>query len=751
MTRSDHQPSLEPIVRPKRPREDMREVCNSTAAIVLATETSTSPIVVQFDELDKQPVTCEAQSNGAPLARPLQLFDGTTALEHALQAAIRAQVGMVYVLTVPQISQEVKRVSYAIKRRKDDPVVQVFEVEPDALLNRTREMGNVELFDIPFAILEIAHALAGDGFNRFESMLVMRADMVRITEDHLFELCEDFSRRKNAEVVASWIQWLRRPPYLISTGLLDRLVAEAQRAGEKGASEVPHIATVDHVFGEEKLAVNDAMPAGVDSFFESHPMMALQAVSLAEYSIEHPDEKLYSPNVSLSLIGPAAAKPLEDVERTMVDVAIAVRARSDYLDESELEELSWSDAFGKRNAADFPLLNDREHLGKLAYLDSAATSQRVDVALQAQRDFDEHENANVYRGGYPLSAQATFTFNDARKAVEDFIGAERRSVAFTANTTDALNLVALAWGEYHIEPDDLILTTIAEHHSAMLPFFMLAQRKGAQIEFVPYDSSGRIDQDVYMAALEKRPKLVTFAHIGNVFGIEAPVADMAYMAHEAGARVLLDAAQSFAHMPIDVSELGVDWLAFSGHKAYGPMGIGGLWISPQAFVEMDPLGGGGGVVSHVSTESYYLKQKSIQYEMGTPPVSQAVGLASAVGYLDSIGMHNVERHDATLTRYAVRGLEAIDEVTVVGDHSQLDGQHGLVSFTLRGVAPAQLAAFMGKLGVAIRSGGHCALPLHASLGRIGTGRLSVGVHTTQADIDAALVAIEMCRRSYEKK
>ena len=387
----------------------------------------------------------------------------------------------------------------------------------------------------------------------------------------------------------------------------------------------------------------------------------------------------------------------------------------------------------------------------MAYLDSAATSQRVDVALQAQRDFDEHGNANVYRGGYPLSAQATFAFNDARKAVEDFIGAERRSVAFTANTTGALNLVALAWGEHHIEPGDLILTTVAEHHSVMLPFFMLAQRKGAQIEFVPYDSSGRIDLDAYAEALEKRPKLVSFAHIGNVFGIEAPVADMARMAHDAGARVLLDAAQSFAHKGVDVTQLGVDWLAFSGHKAYGPMGIGGLWMAPQVFDEMDPLGGGGGVVSHVSTESYYLKQKSIQYEMGTPPVSQAVGLAAAIGYLERIGMQNVERHGAALTRYAVCGLEAIDGVTVIGDHSQPDGQHGLVSFALRSVAPAQLAAFLGKLGVAIRSGGHCALPLHASLGRIGTGRISIGVHTTQADIDAALVAIEMCRRAYEGK
>ena len=749
MARSDHQPSLEPVSRPQRSREEMRKVCSRTAAVVLATETSASPIVVQFDEPGKQPVTCEAQRDGAPLARPLQLFEEKTALEHALRATMRAQVGMVYVLTVPQLSQEVKRLAYAIKRRKDDPEVQVFEVEPDALRSRTREMGNMELFDVPFVFLEIAQALAGDGFNRFESMLVMRADMVRITEDHIFELCEDFARRKKVDVVASWIQWLRRPPYLISTDFLDRLVEEAQGIGLQADVPVPRIATVDHVFGEEKLAVNDVVPASVGSFFESNPMMALQAVNLAEYACQHPDEQLYSPNVALSLMGPVVPKPIEGSDRAMVDAALKVRAQAEAFDADETEELAWADAFGKRNACDFPLLNDREHAGKLAYLDSAATSQRVDAALQAQRDFDMHENANVYRGAYPLSAQATFTFNDARKAVEDFIGAERRSVAFTANTTGAVNLVALAWGEHNIGPDDVILTTVSEHHSAMLPFFMLAQRKEAQVEFVPYDSCGRIDLDAYAAALERHPKLVSFAHIGNVFGIEAPVAKMAHMAHEAGARVLLDAAQSFSHTRIDVAELGIDWLAFSGHKAYGPMGIGGLWMSPEVFDEMDPLGGGGGVVSHVSTESYYLKLKSIQYEMGTPPVSQAVGLAAAIGYLEGIGMQNVARHDAALTRYAVQGLKAIDGVTVVGDHSKPDGQHGIVSFNLRGVAPAQLAAFLGKLGVAIRSGGHCALPLHAALGRIGTGRLSIGVHTTQADIDAALVAIEMCRRAFE--
>ena len=213
--------------------------------------------------------------------------------------------------------------------------------------------------------------------------------------------------------------------------------------------------------------------------------------------------------------------------------------------------------------------------------------------------------------------------------------------------------------------------------------------------------------------------------------------------------MLVDAAQSFAHTRIDVRDLGADWVAFSAHKAYGPMGIGALWISPDAFGEMDPLGGGGGTVSHVGIGSYYLRPNVQQYEMGTPPVSQAVGWAAAIDYIESLGMDAISRHDAVLMRYLIEGLHRIDGVDIMGDHSAADGETGLVSFTLRSLVPASLATFAGKLGVAMRSGGHCALPLHASMGLIGTGRLSFGVYTTLDDIDAALVTIEACRYVYE--
>ncbi|MBQ9042761.1 MAG: aminotransferase class V-fold PLP-dependent enzyme, partial [Eggerthellaceae bacterium] len=595
-------------------------------------------------------------------------------------------------------------------------------------------------------LLVTLRAVADSLLDDYDAVLVMDAAQDRITSDHLYELCADAREHPEAEVVVSWIQWLRRTPCWVSRAFLDRL--EAHDPALTG-DQVPFIRLRDHVFGEEKLAAAKAAPAAVTEFLDECSMTALEAVQLAKYAREHPGEELHSPNQPRSLMAPTKPEPLCKADARLVKAALDVLEAAEALPESERDELAWADAFGKRTKLDFPLLNDRKHADKLAYLDSAATSQRVDVALQAQYDFDAHENANVYRGAYELSAQATFTFSDARTALEDFIGAEYRQVVFTQNTSGATGLVAQAWGEHNIGEGDLVVCCLADHHSNALPFFMLAQRKGARVEYVPYDADGRLDQQAYAKLLEQRPKLVCLAHIGNVFGIMAPIKQMAAAAHEAGARVLVDAAQSFPHVAIDVNELGADWVAMSAHKAYGPMGLGALWVSPAAFAEMDPLTGGGGTVSHVGEQSYYLRPKALQYEPGTPPVSQAVGWAAAIDYMKALGMENIARHDAALTRYAVRGLKRIDGVKVMGDHSHPDGQSGLVSFTVRSVAPAETAAFLGKLGVAIRSGGHCALPLHAAMGRIGTGRISIGAYTTRDDIDAALIALVLCREAYE--
>ena len=723
MTREEHQPWSENPQRPQRTPEDFQETCGDTIGFVLA--------------LGEQPGD----------------------IEHAVAEARKAKLAAVYVLTRSAFTAKAAEAEAALGG-KGRTLVRSLEYDPAEAVKLTRGAGNFELFSqLPFGLLETMREICESLSDTYTSAIVLDAAQDHITADHIYELIEDAREHPQAEVVVSWIQWLRRMPCVVTRPFLERVGAhDPQLLGQLGAVKigqaapkrpVPFIRTRDHVFGEEKLAPAPAPRKQAEAFLKACTMSALEAVQLARYAEAHPDETLYSPNQPLSLLGPTKSEPLNSADSALVQSALNLRKMMASLPESERAELAWADEFGRRNKRDFPLLNDRKHAGRFAYLDSAATTQRVDLALRAQHDYDLHENANVYRGAYELSAQSTFTFNDARKRLEDFIGAKRRETVFTANTTGAINLVAQAWGEHNIGEGDLIVCELAAHHSAALPFAMLAERKGARVEYVPYDADGRLDREAFEALLAQKPKLVCLAHIGNVFGIEAPVKQLAADAHEVGARVLLDAAQSFSHVKIDVRDLGVDWVAMSAHKAYGPMGLGALWISPDAFAEMDPLGGGGGVVSHVSTESYYLRPLALQYEMGTPPVSQAVGWAAAIDYLDGLGLENVARHAAALTRYAVRGLQSIDGVDVLGDHAQLDGQTGLVSFSVRSVAPADTAKFLGALDVAIRSGGHCALPLHAALGMIGTGRISVGVHTTRDDIDAAIVAIALCRQAYE--
>ena len=720
MAREDHQPSMEPVERPVRSDEEKLAACGRTIAFVKAFGSDRS--------------------------------FGKDELAAAIEAARHARMAAVFALADAAHTADALEAMRTVGRR-GRTFVQAVEYDEAAAVGLTRDAGDLELFNLPFGLLETVRAIADSVMDDYDAVVIMDAAQAKVTADHLHELCLDAREHPEAEAVASWIQWLSRTPVLFTRALLGRLEERDPNlcggAGEAGVRPVPRVRTFDHVFGEEQLAAPGATPPQVESFLGKTTMTALQAVQLARFAADHPGEELHSPNQKLALMGPVAPEPLNNADSLLVKDAGNVLAASADMPAAEQAELSWADAFGKRNKRDFPLLNDRAHAGKLAYLDSAATSQRVDAALQAQRDYDVHENANVYRGTYDLSAQSTFTFNDARKKLEDFIGAERRSTVYTANTTGATNLVALAWGERNIGAGDLIVCCLADHHSNMLPFLMLAQRKGARVEHVPYDEGGRIDQAVFAKLLEQGPKLVCLAQIGNVFGIEAPVKAMAAAAHAAGARVLVDAAQSFPHLKIDVNDLGADWVAMSAHKAYGPMGIGGLWIAPAAFDEMDPLVGGGGTVSHVGEQSYYLRPKALQYEPGTPPVSQAVGWAAAIDYLDMLGMDDVARHGAALTRYAVRGLQRIDGVNVLGDHTQPDGQNGLVSFTVRSVAPADLARFLGRLDVAVRSGGHCALPLHAALGMVGTGRLSIAVHTTRDDIDAALAAVALCREAYE--
>ncbi|MDY2624955.1 MAG: aminotransferase class V-fold PLP-dependent enzyme [Coriobacteriales bacterium] len=748
MSRADHQPKTGPVVRPERSLEERQERCGTAIALIMATETGTTPITVRFEDPDAKPVTLEE----AP--RPLQEFQGRRAVSYAIEAACRAQVSGIFVLTVEDLLEEVtvaaqETLASLTEEGLECPVLAFLKYDREEDLATTRQGGNFMLYEVSYGVLGIARRCL-EQIPAADKVLLLASDQVRITADHLFELCADADDHPGTEVIASWADCLRRPPYLYTREFLEDLPASKRILRKVGGLDrpLPHLSFRDHVFGEERLGADSVVPAGVEEFTEGVTLSALQAVRLAAWGRDHRGEAIV-PADHADLIGPSQIRELGAADKRLVDIAVRTLTRLDLgLDSIESNDLAKAEAVGQRNRRDFPLLCDAQHKNRLVYLDSAATGQRLGAAFHAQAEFDLHGNANVYRGGYRLSTDATNAYDQARSRVERFIGARGRELVFTANASASCALVASAWGERNIEAGDVIVCTEAEHHSNMLPFALLAERKGAQMVYLPLDDEGRISKQAFEQALAQKPKLVCVAQVGNVLGIANPVHTMAVKAHQAGARVLVDAAQSLPHLKVDVRALGADFLVFSGHKLYGPMGIGGLWVSPEAFDEMDPRAAGGGTVAHAGFESYYLRPQACQYELGTPPVSQAIGLAAAVDYLDSLGMEAVSEHDRTLTRYLVRGLRGIEGVTVWGDHSQPDGQMGLVAFSLRGVGPAELGGFLGKLDVAIRSGGHCAVPLHGRMGLLGTGRVSFGVYSTVEDVQACLVAIEACRAAY---
>ena len=613
--------------------------------------------------------------------------------------------------------------------------------------------------------------------------MLLGCDQVRITPAHLLEVCRTFRNDPTLDVVASWIQWYRRTPMLISRRFLDNLDASGLcEAGPNGTDRpLPRIALKDAIFGEETLAANAIVPEKLTEFEKGRTLSAREAVQIAREEMGDIDLRAKGAFGSLQSLKQSCshesatgtfgscgtrfvkapessdASRKRDAKRSaadeeLIEIARNVASRMDawraQLSRDDQAKLDWADTWAWRNREDFPLLNDRKQKKTLAYLDSAATTQRCFRALQAEANFNEHENANVYRGGYELSAKATRSLDDARKTLEGFIGAERRQTVYTMNASASCNLVAQSWGDLNVNEGDHIVVALSEHHSDLLPWLLLARRRNAVLDFIPLLPDGRLDLGKYERLLSQRPKLVCVAHVSNVLGIVNPVAGMARMAHEAGARFMLDAAQSFPHLPFNVKEIDCDFAAFSAHKMYGPLGIGGLFIGKDAFDEMDPVAIGGGTVSHASVNSYYLRQGAIQYEVGTPPIAQAIGWAGAIEYMEKLGMGKVLKHAEAMTQFAVHALHGVEGLTIWGDHTQPDGAGGLVSFSLANTAPAQIGSACGMMGVSVRSGGHCAMPLAASTGMVGTGRASFAVHTTCEDIEALAVAVEMCRRLY---
>jgi cysteine desulfurase/selenocysteine lyase len=383
----------------------------------------------------------------------------------------------------------------------------------------------------------------------------------------------------------------------------------------------------------------------------------------------------------------------------------------------------------------FPVLSREVYPGtRLVYLDSAATSQKPRSVIESLVDFYEHHNSNIHRGIHKLAEEATQAHEGARKRIADFIGARTaREVVFTRNATESINLLANAWGRANLKAGDLVLLTEMEHHSNLVPWYLLAEEIGLRLEFVPVTDQGKLDLDAYRTLLEEEPRLVAFVHVSNMLGTINPVAQMTGMAHEAGALVLVDGAQSVPHLAVDVSELDVDFYAFSGHKMCGPTGIG-VFYGREALLEaMPPFMGGGDMIKRVSFDGFTPNDIPWKFEAGTPAIAQAIGLGAAVDFLNDVGIEDIHTHERVLTGYALDRLSEVPGVTIYGP--ELDARGGVVSYTMAGIHPHDVAQILDHDGIAVRAGHHCTMPLHERFKIPASVRASFYLYNTMEEID----------------
>ena len=395
--------------------------------------------------------------------------------------------------------------------------------------------------------------------------------------------------------------------------------------------------------------------------------------------------------------------------------------------------------------ADFPILA-REINGKpLVFLDSAASSQKPTAVLEAMDHFARTSYANIHRGAYTLSEEATRAYERARKNVAKFIGARSaREVIFTRNTTESINLVARTWADANLRAGDAILLSEMEHHSNIVPWQLAAQRTGARVYYIPITDEGELDLAAYDALLERhRPKLVALTQMSNVLGTVTPLPELITKAHAVGALFLVDGAQGAPHLPVDVRALDCDFYAFSGHKMLGPSGIGVLWGRAALLEAMPPFLGGGDMIREVTLEGTTYNDLPWKYEAGTPAIIEAIGLGAAVDYLRQLDMEQVRAHERALTVYALERLRAVPDLTIFGPPAERRG--GVISFTLGDIHAHDLATLLDREGVAVRAGHHCAQPLMERLNVAATARASVYVYTTSAEVDTLAEALERAR------
>lgn len=400
---------------------------------------------------------------------------------------------------------------------------------------------------------------------------------------------------------------------------------------------------------------------------------------------------------------------------------------------------------------DFAFLNVPHPCGlPIAYLDNGASTQHPQQVLDAMQACYEQAYANVHRGIHYLSEAATDRYETARAKISTFVNSPSADqIIFTAGCTAAINLVAHGWGRKFTKASDFVLTTQMEHHANIVPWFQLRDAGGAKVEFTSITSEGLLDLEDLARRLQSKPKLVVVAAVSNVLGTINPIKKIVKMAHDAGALVLVDAAQAAPHHVIDVRDWDCDFLVFSGHKMLGPSGIGVLYAKADLLEAMDPFLGGGGMIDVVTQEGFTPGAVPAKFEAGTPPIVEAVGLAAAVDYLASIGLHEIEKHEAHLTAYAYDRLIKMDGLKILGP--ALDQRAGIISFTMDRIHAHDIAQILDTHGVAVRAGHHCTMPLHSHLGIAASARASFYLYNTVEEVDRFIAALDSAKQRFRRR
>ena len=397
--------------------------------------------------------------------------------------------------------------------------------------------------------------------------------------------------------------------------------------------------------------------------------------------------------------------------------------------------------------SEFPILGRDVNGVPLAYLDNSATAQKPAAVIDSISEFLRNHNANVHRGVHTLSEEATALYEGARGKVAGLIGAEARDVVFTRNATEAINVAAQAWGEGNLQSGDLVVLTEMEHHSNIVPWYLAARRAGADLEWVPVDDQGRLDREAFSKAMEKGPRAVAVTHVSNVLGTRNPVEELVAEARQAGALTLVDGTQAAPRIPVDVDAIGADFYAITGHKLYGPTGVGVLHGRREVLDGLEPFEGGGSMISKVGKDGITWASPPARFEAGTPMIAEAVGLGAAVDWVEELGVEAIGAHEKAVGSYSLERLGEVEGLTVFGP-PEGDDREAIVSFDFEGIHPHDVAQILDRHGVAVRAGHHCNQVLMERLGVPALTRASFAVYNTPEEVDRLVEGLEDCRRIF---